>query len=137
MVVATPDDFELVLEEDEMPSHKRAGFRRIPTFLRREARDAAVPAPPSEGPTTIEDNEEVEEEEVATPDDKEVEVATPNDKEEEVATPDADDNGEEEEARSKLDDRARRSDVVGAGEGFELSLDDEVNGDVASPVGVR
>ena len=101
--------FELVLEEDELPSHhsQAPSFRRLPTFLRKKTRaGAAVAAPPSEGPTTIEDKEveEVEEEVVATPDD------------------DDDGDDQEEEARFKLDDRTRRCDVVGAGDGFELSL---------------
>jgi hypothetical protein len=124
--------FELVLEEDELPSHhSQERFLRLPTFLRKKTRAGAVAAPPSVGPTTIEDKavEEVEEKEVATPDDKEDEVATPDD----------DDGGDdqEEEARFKLDDRTRRCAVVGAGDGFELSLDDEVRGSVPSPVGGR
>ena len=68
-------------------------------------------------------------EEVATPDIKEDKVATPGDDDDDV------DDDNEEEARFKLDDRTRRRDVVGAGDGFELSLDDEIRGSVASPVG--
>jgi hypothetical protein len=76
----------------------------------------------------MEEVEEVEEEVVTTPDIKEDKVATPGDD---------DDDDKEEEARFKLDDRTRRRDVVGAGDGFELSLDDEIRGSVASPVGGR